>query len=204
MSQTVRQFRGLHHALRRSVTGVLIVLLSAHIPEWNSFVSAQTAPPQLVSEYNLKLARLYATSKFIAWPDEANGANTPFVLGVIDPDPFQGGLQKLSARKLKDRPIRVVILKSEADYEPCHLLFIPAEARPEIVTAILKRVANQPVLVWRDQADPSGAAGVACTFVRAGESLLIEADPAELKRRKLVPDGQLLSLNLVRLVKSNK
>ena len=178
----------------------MIVSLCAHFGGWQA--SAQPPAPKVASEYNLKLARLYATSKFIAWPDETNHSNTPFVIGVIDPDPFQGGLQKLTTRKLKDRPIRFTILKSAEDYEPCHLLFIPMEARPEIVAAILKRAANQPVLVWRDQADPNVASGTACTFIREGDSLLIEADPAELKRRKLVPDGQLLSLNLVRLVKS--
>ncbi len=204
VSQTIPQFRDPQSALHRSMTSILMVLLFTHLQVGNSSASAQSTPLKVASEYNLKLARMYATSKFIAWPDEAEGSNTPFVIGVIDPDPFQGGLQKLATRKLKDRPIRVTILKSEQDFEPCHLLFIPAEARPEIVSAILKRAANQPILVWRDQADPDGNAGVACTFVRAGESLLIEADPAELKRRKLVPDGQLLSLNLVRLVKSGK
>ena len=190
--------------MHRDMACVLMVLLIMHLPVDSCFVSAQSTPPKVASEYNLKLARIYATSKFIAWPDESDGSNTPFVIGVIDPDPFQGGLQKLANRKLKDRSIHVIILKSEQDFETCHLLFIPADARPEIVSAILKRAADQPILVWRDQADPNGSAGVACTFVRAGESLLIEADPVELKRRKLVPDGQLLSLNLVRLVKSGK
>lgn len=194
-TRSVRQF------LRCALASVLIVIFAVPLQERSSSAWAQPTPPKVASEYNLKLARLYATSKFIAWPDETNGTNTPFVIGVIDPDPFQGGLQKLTTRKIKDRPIRVLILKSEEDYESCHLLFIPAEARPEIVAAILKRAANQPVLVWRDQASPDGAVGIACTFVREGDSLLIEADPAELKRRKLVPDGQLLSLNLVRIRK---
>jgi hypothetical protein len=153
------------------------------------------------NETNLKLARLYATAKFISWPDEAVASTKPFVIGVIEPDPFGAGLNKLAERKLKERPIRVVRMKSAQDYEACHLLFIPAEAPPALVRELLQRTANQPVLVWRDEPD-TPATGVGCTFVRQGDTIVIEADPAELKRRQLIPDGRLLSLNLVRVVKT--
>ena len=196
-SQSRRRFR----TLCLVVAALLVTLLA--VPCHRLAIAAGQAPG-VANEYDLKLARLFATSKFIAWPDEAAGAKTPFVIGVIDPDPFRGGLQKLTTRKLKDRPIRVVILKSVADYEACHLLFIPTEAKPEIVDAILKQTANQPVLVWRDEADPLKTTGVSCTFVQQGDALMIEADPTELKRRNLSPDGRLLSLNIVRIVKSTK
>lgn len=161
--------------------------------------------PIVASEYDLKLARIYVTSKYIAWPDEAIKSTTPFVIGILDHDPFNGGLQKLTERKrLKDRPIRTMVIKTEQEYQPCHLLFIPRDTKPELIAAVLKRIVDQPVLVWRDEPDAEGALGVCCAFNREGESLLIEADPNELKRRKLVPDGQLLSLNLIRVVKTGK
>lgn len=188
---------------------VICLVVTAAVAVWGLVREQETMlaaerVPGVAAEYDLKLARLYATSKFIAWPDDAKAHTAPFVIGVIDPDPFHGGLQKLTTRKLKDRPIRVVVIKSAQDYQPCHLLFIPTDAKPDVVEAILKLTANLPVLVWRDEADPLNATGVACSFVRQGESLLIEADPVELKRRKLEPDGRLLSLNLVRVVKQGK
>lgn len=154
------------------------------------------------SEYDLKLARIYSTARFITWPDDSTVA--PFVIGVVDPDPFKGGLKKLEKRKLKNRPIRVVMLNSEQDYQACHLVFIPSDAKPDIASEIIKRTTDQPVLVWRDEVDPKGSTGVACTFVRQESDLLIEADPVELKRRNLAPDGQLMSLKLVRMVKPGK
>jgi hypothetical protein len=168
---------------------------------------AASAQAQAVAatEYDMKLTLIYLTSKFTTWPDESAQAVTPFVIGIVDPDAFQAGLRTLAKRTLKKqkRPIRVFVLKSEADYLPCHVLFIPREANPAIVNNILKRTANEPVLVWRDEPDPKGSVGVACTFIRKENEFLIEADPAEFKRRNLTPDGQLMSLKLVRTVKPN-
>ena len=154
------------------------------------------------AEYNLKLARLYATAKFISWPDDGPGAKKPFVIAVIAPDPFGNGLKKLSERKLKDRPIATKLIRSIEDYSECHLLFIPVGADPKLVDVVLEKVANRPVLVWRDQPDPLDPRKASCTFMRQGENLIIEADPKELQRVGLSPDGRLMSLNLVRVIRA--
>jgi hypothetical protein len=157
--------------------------------------------PVAATEYNLKLARLCATAKFISWPDDGPGAKKPFVIAVIAPDPFGNGLKKLSERTRKDRPIATKLIRSVEDYSECHLLFIPDGADPKVVDAILQKVTNQPVLVWRDQPGPQDSQKASCTFMRQGESLFIEADPKELQRVGLSPDGRLMSLNIVRVVK---
>lgn len=168
--------------------------------------SRQTAfsdeSPVAAAEYNLKLARLYATAKFISWPDDGPETKKPFVIAVISPDPFSNGLKKLSERKLKDRPIETKLIRSTDDFSECHLLFIPVGADPKLVDAILQIVVNRPVLVWRDQPDPQDPRKASCTFVRQGENLIIEADPKELQRVGLSPDGRLMSLNLVRVIKA--
>jgi len=181
---------------------VLVIAIAAHVPSANIALAQNSSGA--ASEYDLKLARIYSTARFITWPDDSTNSVAPFVIGVVDPDPFKGGLKKLEQRKLKNRPIRIVMLNTEQDYQACHLLFIPADAKPAVVKEIMKRTADQPVLVWRDEADPKGSTGVACSFVRQESDLLIEADPVELKRRNLAPDGQLMSLKLVRMVKPGK
>jgi hypothetical protein len=190
-------------AHRRRVRAALCLALSIMgslwIGDWSP-VFGQTA----ANEANLKIARLYATAKFITWPDEAPGVTTPFVIAVIEPDPFRSGLDKLAERKLKERPIQIVRIKAVSDYRPCHLLFIPEAAPTALVNELTAQVTNQPVLVWREVSSNPPLSGTACTFLRDGDNLLIEADPAELKRRKLTPDGRLLSLNLVRVVKTGK
>ena len=153
-------------------------------------------------EYNLKLARLCATAKFISWPEDGKGAKKPFVIAVIAPNPFGYGLKKLSERKIKDRPIETKLIRTLEDYSECHLLFIPAGADPKLVDVVLEKVANRPVLVWRDQPDPLDPRKASCTFIRQGENLIIEADPKELQRVGLSPDGRLMSLNLVRVIRA--
>lgn len=177
----------------------LAVWLAAVITPWGS-VWAQAAATS-AAEYDLKLARLYSTLRYITWPDDANA---PLVIGVIEPNPFGNRLEKLVGRKPKNRPIQVQSITSTQNLRPCQVLFVPSDAPPDLVNDVLQRTASQPVLVWRDQPAPNGSGGASCTFVRDGDTLLIEADPAEFKRRNLTPDGQLLSLNIVRIVKPNK
>lgn len=181
---------------------LLAVLLLSH----PSSAGEPAGPNPMISasEYDLKLARLYSTLRYITWPDEASDPNAPLVIGVIEPNPFGVRLEKLNGRTTKNRPIQVHSIKVPADYRPCHLLFISEGAPNKVTETILETIADHPVLVWRDQPAKEAVAGVAFTFMRQGEMLLIEADPSELKRRKLAPEGQLLSLNIVRLVKNNK
>jgi len=100
-----QRFSQSHHRCRalRLVVTTLLVALSCPQP---AMAAGQT--PGVKNEYDFKLSRLFVTSKFIAWPHEVVGTAAGFVIGVIDPDPFRGELQKLSTRKFKDRPIRVV------------------------------------------------------------------------------------------------
>ena len=196
------QFRIESLTLRLAAAIVLAVSAAAHF-DGGAIVLAQP-PTAAATESDLKLAYMYLTAKFTTWPDDAPNSVKPFVIGVVEPDPFDGGLQKLEKRFVKKRPIRVVYIKSERDYQPCHLLFIPSEVKPAIANEIIKRTADQPVLVWRDRVDPNDSIGVACAFIRKENELLIEANPAELKRRNLAPDGQLMSLRIVQIMKPSK
>lgn len=196
--------RAFHHGVPNRASRLIaiaawIVLLATVISQ-PGILRAQV-PATSAAEYDLKLARLYSTLRYITWPDDANA---PLVIGVIEPNPFGNRLEKLVGRKPKNRPIQVQSITNAQNMRPCQVLFIPSDAPPDLVNEVLQRTANQPVLVWRDQPTPNGNGGATCTFVREGETLLIEADPAEFKRRNLTPDGQLLSLNIVRIVKTNK
>lgn len=202
MPSNLLLLRLLRTSSRWAIALGLVIAIAAHLPDANIALAQNSMGA--ASEYDLKLARIYSTARFITWPDDSSSSVAPFVIGVVDPDPFKGGLKKLEKRKLKNRPIRIVMLNTEQDYQACHLLFIPSDAKPALVSEIMKRTADQPVLVWRDEVDPNGSTGVACSFVRQESDLLIEADPVELKRRNLAPDGQLLSLKLVRMVKPGK
>ena len=146
-----------------------------------------------------KHARLYAKARFISGPVEHVAHTQPFVIGEITPAPFGAGLNKLAGRKLKCRPSHIGQIKSLQDDQSCHLRLIPVAAASRLVSELLQRTANQPVLVGRDEPHPE-AVRVTCTFERQGDTIISETDPAKLKCRCLMPDGRLLSLKLVRVV----
>jgi hypothetical protein len=158
----------------------------------------------IANEYNLKLARMYATAKFINWPDDGQPDAPPFTIIVLAPDPFGGGLGKLDGRKLKDRLIRTQVINSVSELTACHLLFIPSGSDSRLVREALSKVDGQPILVWREQSETTPDSTAACTFVREGDNVIIEAIPSELQRIGLSPDARLMSLNLVRIVKQNR
>ena len=148
----------------------------------------------------MKLAHIYAAARYVSWRDENPDSIQPIVIGVMDPDPFHGVLDAIAKRRLKNRPIKVVVIKSQEDYRGCHLVFIPANAKPAVVDELLKRTMKDPVLFWRDNGAP-GSTGIAFSFVYKNDELNIEADPAELKRRNIAPDGQLMSQSMIRMIK---
>jgi hypothetical protein len=188
----------------RTLAVLTCIVLAMCLDSGHSGFAEPNSKPATANEANLMLARMYATAKFISWPDEASAAGSPFVIGVIEPSPFGEGLGKLAEKKIKDRPIQVRRYKSLADYTPCHLLFIPDAIPAETTRDFLDLSSNAAVLVWRESPDSATGPGIACTFVKQDDGLYIEADPFELKRRGLWPDGRLLNLNLVRVVKPGK
>lgn len=145
-----------------------------------------------------KHTQFYATARFISGLDGHVANTPPLVIGVIELDPFGTGLNQLAGRKLKGRPLHIGRIRSLQDDHPCHLRLIPVDAAPRLVSELLQRTANQPVLVWRNEPHPE-AVRVASTFVRYGDTIISVADPAELKRRQLMPDRRLLSLKHVRV-----
>jgi hypothetical protein len=203
---SIHPYQQLHQRRERYFALAARLLLAVLLLARPSSAAEPAGPKNMISasEYDLKLARLYSTLRYITWPDEAADPHSPLVIGVIEPNPFGARLAKLNDRMSKNRPIQVHSIKVPSDYRPCHLLFISADAPTQVTQTILEKIADHPVLVWRDQPAKEAVPGVAFTFLLQGGTLLIEADPSELKRRKLAPEGQLLSLNIVRLVKNNK
>jgi hypothetical protein len=90
------------------------------------------------SEYDVKAAFLLNFAKFVEWPTNAFAdAQAPLVIGVLNSDPFRGGLQAMVAgRKIRGRPVTVRILHTPAEATNCHVLFIPAAARKQIPAAL--------------------------------------------------------------------
>lgn len=99
-------------------------------------------------EYEVKAAFIYNFTQFIEWPkDSFADADSPFVIAVVGPDPFEGALEKIFAGKSAGgRPIITRHFDSAEGIGPCQLLFVPA-SMDGASRAIAEKVAKAPILV---------------------------------------------------------
>ncbi|OGG52063.1 MAG: hypothetical protein A3F84_18365 [Candidatus Handelsmanbacteria bacterium RIFCSPLOWO2_12_FULL_64_10] len=165
---------------------VAACLAAGHAPD----ARAQEAAP---SEYQVKAAFLYNFAKFVEWPTEAfQDATSPFVIGVLGNDPFEGALdQTVRGKKVNGRAMAVRRLKEEA-LGGCHILFISAsEKRP--LWQILGCLKGSSVLTVGEMESFTQAGGIVNFVMKEGRVRFeINADGAE--RARLRVSSKLLAL----------
>lgn len=89
--------------------------------------TASGAPP-ISKEYKLKAAFLYHFAKFVEWPaNRFANADSPIVIGVLRENPFGDELTlTVEGRKINNRRIVVMVIRSAADVAKAHLVFVGA------------------------------------------------------------------------------
>ena len=99
-------------------------------------------------EYEVKAAFIYNFTQFIEWPkDVFSGADAPFVIAVVGPDPFEGALGRIfTGKSVGSHPIVTKHFDSVDDLGPCQLLFVPT-AEDASSRAITEKVGKAPTLI---------------------------------------------------------
>ncbi|MBI9087909.1 MAG: YfiR family protein [Desulfobacterium sp.] len=103
-------------------------------------------------EYLLKAIFLERFTRFVEWPLEAglDRVETPFVIGIISPDPFNTLLETVYAdQPIKGKPVEIRYLETVEEINGCHLLFI-AETDGASLEKILDAIRDVPVLTIGD------------------------------------------------------
>jgi YfiR/HmsC-like len=167
-------------------------------------------------EYAIKAGVIGVLAKCINWPPNiAPAQGEPLIIGIYGKDPFfENGANQLdelaAAANLKGNKIVVIRFNSDADYEPCHILFIsslPSDQSAEQTVeqrlqAAQRLVGDAPVLILGESPGlaQQGAVGN-LIFDRANNRIRLELNPDTAVRigLKLAPD--LLRLRLVQIVR---
>jgi len=104
-----------------------------------------------VAPYKIKAALIYKLSKFVEWPDPANGSKGgTFGICVLGEYPFGSTLDVLAARKTGGRPIRIHrFTQSRAIDRRCQIVFI-SDSKRALLQLILKNMRQQPILTLSD------------------------------------------------------
>jgi hypothetical protein len=105
---------------------------------------AVSRPPQASQEYRIKAVFLFNFAQFVDWPPEAFATpQSPFVIGVLGDDPFDGVLEEaIRGESTHARPLSVQRFRRVSEIESCHILFISrseSSRLPEILAALKGR-----------------------------------------------------------------
>jgi len=143
-----------------------------------------------VPEYELKAEFLSRFTTFIEWPQTSDGR--PFTIGVIGRNPFNGYLEKLAARRIKNRPVSIRYISDLTQIDGCDILFICGSEKQRLA-AILARTDGRPILTI---ADSSGfaEAGVLINFYTTSDTIRFEINESAVDRSGLRVSSKLFKL----------
>jgi hypothetical protein len=145
----------------------------------------------------VKAAFIYNFAQFTGWPNSAFPApDSPFVIGVVGPDPFDHALDRaMDGKAVRGHPVQVKYLTAPvapADLAACHLVYVPASAEAQLAD-VIRATANHPVLVV-GETDAVMRAGGAIRFFADGDRLRFEINPAVAPKVHLRFSSKLVKL----------
>lgn len=151
-------------------------------------------------EYTIKAAYLYQLGRYITWPSQAfAGPQSPFVIGVLEPDFVGPDLRKIAGAKTLDgRPIEVKTFARPEDVQQCHILYLPRGAEAKLPKALMSRLAGTHTLLVGESEEFLDRGGAIAFVVRENNVRLIIALEAA-QREQLQVSSKLLQIALPKL-----
>lgn len=144
------------------------------------------------SEYQVKAVFLFNFAQFVEWPAQAFPApNTPFVIGVLGPDPFGDQLDDVARGESVDKhPMVIQRYRDIADLQNCNILYI-ARAQIGALPQILAALKGRSVLTVSD-ADDADQRGVMIRLVNRSNRIRLRIDVGAARAGSLVISSKLL------------
>lgn len=143
-------------------------------------------------EYQLKAAFLYRFAQFTEWPAAALAGREQLTLCVLGEDPFGPALDGLAGNPVQQRRLAVQRLSDPQQLGHCHIVFLGA-MRPEVLSQVLRRSRQLPVLTVADHKSFATAGGM-IQFVIVNNRVQFEINSAAAERAGLKLSSHLLKL----------
>jgi uncharacterized protein DUF4154 len=158
---------------------------------WPLAASAQETP---LSEYQLKAAFVYNFAKFVEWPADAfPSATSPFIVGVVGDNPFEGHLERaVQDKNINGHPLVVKQLKGVAEIKKCQILFISSSERKRL--AEILRAARGASILTISELDHFLPAGGMIQFLMEDNKVRFAINDAAAKEAGLRISSKLLNL----------
>ncbi len=143
-------------------------------------------------ECQVKYALLYSFGLLTTWPAEAFDPpdGGPFIIGLLGTKPFPEYLARMAeSKKIQGRKIEIRNFQTAEDVGRCHLLYVTNAAPPEAEQAMVRKLAQQPVLLVSERTpEREGGAGMIVFLIEQGAvKFLLNADAAKAHRLQIDP-----------------
>ena len=162
------------------------------------FVTASPARGQgqgIDREYTLKAAYLYKFATYIQWPQRAfRDAASPFVIGILGPDPVGADLRKIAkVKQIDGRKIEVRNFKQAKEVRDCHILFMSRDVESAAQQAAIKLLSGRNILFVGETPDFLKHGGV-IDFVIQGNRIRVYISKSAYQRESLEISARLLRI----------
>ena len=180
--------------IRGCVLTILILVL---------FPVSASADLTVNREYAIKAAFLYNFSLYTTWPEETfHSTSDPFVIGVLQDDPFGTILDKIAkSKKVEDRPIKVVRLDTLDRLAECHILYVPRTVSSKDSAEVHKALVTTHVLCVGETEGYAEKGGTVQLYLE-GNRVRFAINKEAVEQRKLKMSSKILSL--AKLVETKK
>ncbi len=149
-------------------------------------------------EYPLKAVYLYKFATYVEWPERAfHDDASPFVIGILGPDPLGADLRKIAqVKKIDGREIEVRNYGQAAEIRDCHILFMSSALEGETQQAALQLLSGRNILFVGETPDFLKHTGV-IDFVIQDNRIRIFISKSAYQREGLDISAQLLRIATV-------
>jgi hypothetical protein len=150
------------------------------------------------SEYMMKAVALEKISLFILWPANTfnNSTSQEFVIAVLDQQSFCDILEEVyKTKKIKERKVKVVSIKTIQELPECQILFIPKMKGNEL-NKILSSLKLKSILSISDS-EGFAEAGCFINFYEYENKLRFEINQKNMKEAGFTIDYRLLKVSKI-------
>jgi hypothetical protein len=186
--------RDVRHRLPRWAVRLVVCLIATA-----SVGVASPASGQVIDrEFKFKAIYLYKFGTYTKWPKAVfRKANSPFVIGILGPDPVGKFLTTVAMeKKIDGRTIEIRHYKNAANIRECQILFMSKALDRKTQQAAIKRLAGKNILMVGETATFLNDGGVVNFMIR-NNRICIHIKRAAYKREGLEISAQLLRISTV-------
>ena len=154
---------------------------------WTGFAGADTA-----REYQLKAAYLLNFARFVYWPETVLSAEAEyFNICVSGENPFGDSLDKLSDKRIQNKPINVYYEKDIVTISRCHIFYVSDSEKEDYKQTVTE--LPDGMLTVSDIEGFSGSGGM-IEFVRISNKIKFEINVGESLKKGIKYRSQLLEV----------